>query len=129
MKKRAMVITAFIVLVFAASVFAVFSGSIGKSGNYACVYQGKELLYTIDLSNVSEPYKITVTGAQGGYNVLEIRQGAIGVVDASCPDKICQSMGFISSSIMPVTCLPNHLVIQISSKEPDQGQTLDGIAY
>ena len=59
-----------------------------------------------------------IEGENGAYNLLEIREGEVGIVDASCPDKLCENMGFISQP---------QLIIQIVGEEASMG--LDGIAY
>ena len=40
-------------------------------------------------------------------------------------------MGFIHNSLLPITCLPNHLVIQIEiiSDEKNNTDNIDGFAY
>ncbi len=49
----------------------------------------------------------------GEYNDILVENGKIRIADASCPDKLCVNMGYISEPLMPITCLPNHLVIRI----------------
>ena len=97
-----------------------------ETGAYAYIYQNDKVIRTIDLSNTDKPYKITIEAEDGGYNVIEVRHGSIGVVEASCPDRLCMSMGFIENSLMPVTCLPNHLIIRVMD---ETGQELDGVVY
>lgn len=92
----------------------------------ALVYQDSKLIRTISLDDVKEPYTIRVDGEEG-YNILEVEKGKIRVSEASCPDKLCVNMGFRDNSLLPITCLPNHLVIKIE-KEGDH-QKLDDVAY
>lgn len=94
---------------------------------YICIYQDGKLWKEIEISHIEEPYTITIEWEGGGYNILEIRDGAVGIVEASCPDKVCQKMGFISNSLMPITCLPNHLMICVV--EQDSTEKIDGVAY
>lgn len=129
MKKRAAILVTVILCILAVSVFTViYMQNTAAEGMYAYIYQNDKLIKTIDLSAVKEPYTITITAENGGSNVLEVRQGSIGVVDASCPDHLCMNMGFISNSLMPVTCLPNHLVIRVGGST---GETsgMDGVTY
>ena len=97
-----------------------------QRGMYAQIYQNGKLIQTLSLTE-REPYTIMIEGENGAYNLLEIREGEVGIVDASCPDKLCENMGFISQPLLPITCLPNHLIIQIVGEEAYMG--LDGIAY
>lgn len=97
-------------------------------GSFALVYQEGRLIQRISLTDVGEPYEIRIEGKDGAYNILEVQEGKIGVTEASCPDKLCKNQGFISNSLMPVTCLPNHLVVKVAGEEAAQ-QELDGISY
>lgn len=82
----------------------------------ANIYQNGKLIQSISLDEVSEAYTFTVTGTDNCTNEIEVRPGSIGIISADCPDKLCVHMGFITSSRLPVTCLPNHLVIQITEE-------------
>ncbi len=79
----------------------------------ADIYQDGVLLQSIPLNMVTEAYTFTITGENGAENEIEVRPGSIGILSATCPDKLCVHQGFISSSLLPITCLPNHLVIQV----------------
>lgn len=79
----------------------------------ADIYQNGTLLQSIDLSSVTESYLLTITGENNCRNEIEVRPGSIGIISANCPDKLCVHQGFIDTSLLPITCLPNRLVIQI----------------
>ena len=72
--------------------------------------------------------KYTIHGVNGGTNELVIADGQIWLEQASCPDKLCEHMGFISDALMPITCLPNHLVIRIVIEGEEQ-PSLDSVVY
>lgn len=129
-KVRLIIIGAIIMALLIGSVIAMFIiKERAKTGDIAAyIYQNDELVRVVDLSDSSQEYTFTITNESGGYNVLKVCNGAIGVESASCPDGLCINMGFISDSIMPITCLPNHLVIQIKGKEA-QDTLLDGKVY
>lgn len=67
-----------------------------------------------------------IEGKNHCYNQIEVRDGAIGITDASCPDKLCVHQGFLDSPGIPITCLPNRLVIQIRKADPDLADELTG---
>lgn len=92
----------------------------------ADIYQHGELIRSINLSDVTESYTFDIEGPDGAYNTIEVRPGEIAVIDASCPDKVCVNMGFIRNSALPITCLPNELVIRIEDGSSDDG--IDGIS-
>lgn len=126
-KARAIIISLVIAVIAAVSVICImYMYNESENGAFAYIYQNDSVIKTIDLSNVDEPYRITIDTKDGGYNVIEVRQGSIGVVEASCPDGLCMNMGFIENSLMPVTCLPNHLVIRVTDETPKE---LDGVVY
>lgn len=127
--RAALVLGGLIVVILAASLAGfLFLNAGGKTGSVAEIYQNGKLIKTIHLDTVTENYSFTVSGEDGVYNIVEVHHGEIGIIEASCPDGLCINMGFIHSSAMPVTCLPNKLVIKIVS-ENGSPDTVDGVAY
>lgn len=117
--KRAIILVALVVIALAASAIAIIitRSNAGNQERIAKLYRNNELIETIDLDKVTEPYQLRIEYGDGNdYNIVEVRNGSIGVVEASCPDLLCKNVGFISNSLMPITCLPNHLVIKVESK-------------
>lgn len=68
---------------------------------------------SIPLAEETESRTFTVEGDNGCVNEIEVRPGSIGIISADCPDKLCVGQGFISDTRLPITCLPNRLVIQL----------------
>ena len=66
-----------------------------------------EVVAVVDLS---EDQQLTVTSPDGGTNIITIKDGAIAVTDASCPDHYCMHRGYCNSGT-DIVCLPNRLVI------------------
>ncbi len=93
----------------------------------ALIYQDGVLLERINLALVDTPYTFTVTGEGGCTNVIEVRPGSIGVLSADCPDQLCVHQGFTDSSLVPIVCLPNRLVIQVDA--PSSSAQTDITAY
>lgn len=120
------------VLVLAIAVAAVLSLRIGSNDTsgrtLAQIKVGAEVLETIDLSAVSEPYTKTVYTGNDGYNVIEVREGMIRVVEANCPEQVDVRQGWISSPYESIVCLPHRLVITILPADP-QRRDIDGISY
>lgn len=69
-----------------------------------------EMLRAVDLSTAQDTTFDIRTDS--GVNTVEIRDHRIRVKDADCPDQTCVSMGWLSSSAMPIVCLPHGLVIE-----------------
>ena len=51
-----------------------------------------------------------------GYNLIEIGDGQVRVIEADCPDKIDVKQGYISRIGETIVCLPNKLVIEIKGE-------------
>jgi len=130
-KRRVIFCIAIIVLIFMASLVSliVFYQS-ASPGTYAYLYQDGVLIETITLSDITQNYSLKIEGTNGAYNTIEVHDGEIGIVSSSCPDGLCMNMGFIHDDLLPITCLPNKLVIKVVSEESDTAnQALDGITY
>ena len=83
------------------------------------------------MDDIQEIGTFTVTGENGCVNEIEVRPGSIAIISADCPDKLCVHQGFISDSRLPITCLPNRLVIQLRPVS-DSAETVaapDAVAY
>ncbi len=111
------------------------AGNSKSSSNLiADIYQDGTLIKSIPLDEVKEDYTFAVTGDTGCENIIAVQPGSIGIQSASCPDKLCVKQGFISNTRLPITCLPNHLVIQLreeidASEKNDNEVTVDIVTY
>jgi len=50
----------------------------------------------------------------GGKNIVEIKSGAVSVIEADCPDKICIRRGAIKNVGETIACVPHKLLIEIA---------------
>lgn len=48
-----------------------------------------------------------------GYNLLEIGDGEVKVIEASCPDKLDILQGTITKPGELIVCLPNRMIVEI----------------
>ena len=76
-----------------------------------------EIVRTIDLSSAADT-RFDVE-SEDHYNTVEISDHRIRVADADCPDRTCVNMGWLSSSAMPIVCLPHELVIEYALDSGD----------
>ena len=53
---------------------------------WARVTQDGKILYEIDLSTVTDEREITIESEEG-FNIISVKNGAVRVVDADCPDR------------------------------------------
>lgn len=84
----------------------------GGEALVASVYVDGELYDTFDLSAVVIPYEVTVE-TEYGYNIIRVSHGAVEVAEADCSEQVCVNQGTITDSLIPIVCLPHHMVIQI----------------
>lgn len=129
-KPAAALIGAVLILLSVISLLSVLRPNIRKGGYTADIFQNGNLIASISLEEVKESYIFTVTGDNGHINEIEVRPGSIGITFADCPDKLCIRQGFISDSRLPVTCLPNRVVIRLRPNTEDEDTiTPDIITY
>lgn len=81
----------------------------GKTGSYAYVYYENKVIKKIDL-NIDEIY--TVSGYNGDI-VIEVKNKSIAVIKETSPLNICSKQGFVKTSIEPIICLPNKIIVKI----------------
>jgi len=61
-----------------------------------------------------------------GYNLIEIGDEKVRVIEADCPDKLDVKQGYISRVGEVIVCLPNKLVIEIKGVKAETD--LDGLS-
>lgn len=69
-----------------------------------------------------ELYKVALLGEKEetftietdlGKNIIKVHNGGIEVLEANCPDHICESYGFINKPGEIIVCLPHKVVVEI----------------
>jgi len=65
--------------------------------------------YSLDINRKTELH-----GADGGINLLVIKDGEVWVEEADCPDGLCMRTGKISKKGQSIVCLPHKVVIEIT---------------
>ena len=65
----------------------------------------------------------------GPGNHISIRNGAVRMTDADCPDHICIRQGRISRDGAMITCLPNRVTVQILADGKTEEDAPDVIVY
>lgn len=131
-RKPALAIAVFLLVLSLGSLVFLLPGR--KASDYAAdIFQDGILIETILLSEVREERTFTIEGDGGCVNEVAVRPGSIAIISADCPDKLCVHQGFISDSRLPITCLPNRLVIQLrpvsDSDSPGAAATPDAVTY
>lgn len=79
----------------------------------ASIYIDGVLKYTIDLSVDSD------TTILDGKMIISVRDGEIFVASSDCKEQLCTHSQPISKNGGIIVCLPNKIVIKVSSEEVD----------
>ena len=85
----------------------------GEVAARAEIVSNGEVVKTVDL-HIDQSF--TITTEDGGYNVVTVKDGAIAVTEASCPDHYCQQRGYCTGGAQ-IVCLPNKLVIRFVGEQ------------
>lgn len=60
-----------------------------------------------------------VFGFEGIDAEFEVKDGRIRIVNATCPDKLCEKTGFIGSAGQSIICVPNKITVSVESDGKD----------
>ena len=85
----------------------------GEASDRAEITSHGQIVKTVDLHIDQE---FTVDNGTGGYNVINVKDGKIGVSEATCPDHYCMKRGMCNSGT-EIVCLPNRLVIRFLGEQ------------
>ena len=107
-KKDLLFITA--ILLAAGLAFLFFRPQPSESLSRAEISVDGKTAMELDLS---EDQVLTVDGAGGGYNRIQVRDGAVSVLEASCPDKVCVHTGTVRYPGETIVCLPNRMIVTV----------------
>ncbi len=55
-----------------------------------------------------------------GYNLIEIGDEKVRVIEADCPDKVDVKQGYISKLGETIVCLPNKMIVEIKGMDKDR---------
>lgn len=80
----------------------------------------------INLMEVKESYTIKVEN-NNQYNIVEVSNGSIRFIEATCPDKDCVRIGSLDAPGEISICLPNKITIRVEGSG-DQDE-LDSTTY
>ncbi|MBC8590830.1 NusG domain II-containing protein [Wansuia hejianensis] len=93
--------------------------ALSNDGKYISIQvDGKEIKKIIFDKNIEG--KTFPIETEYGYNLVEIGNEKVRVIEASCPDQIDVKQGYISKIGETIVCLPNRLVVEIKGMDIDQ---------
>ena len=110
-------------LLLAALLVVCVAGSLwllqpGQEAQRVEIWSEGELQYTLSL----EVDQVLTIETATGTNTVTIKDGAVAVTEADCPDHYCMQRGFCTGG-SDIICLPNRLVIRFLGE-----QEIDGVA-
>ena len=84
---------------------------------------GKEVIVTVDGKEV---YKTSIKKDQiyqipekNGTNVMQIKDGKVTMIEATCPDHYCMRQKAVDEHGGSIICLPNKVVIEVENTAED----------
>ena len=92
----------------------LFTYSRDTGNMYAVITVDGQVVNKIDLERVTEPYTIEIDGSYPCELLVE--KGAVTVISATCPDKLCQNAGRLTRVGMQAVCLPNRMSVRIEGQ-------------
>ena len=102
----------FIVIISLISLIYVKNSAFNYKEKYISIQidgeEVKKIIFDKKLVGKTIPIK-----TEYGYNLIEIGDGRVRVIEADCPDKLDVKQGYISKTGEVIVCLPNRLVIEI----------------
>lgn len=112
------------ILIVFVIVLAVFSSifikrqAFSSNGKYISIQvNGKEIKKIIfDSHIIGNTIPIQT---EFGYNLIEIGDEKVRIIEADCPDKIDVKQGYISRIGETIVCLPNKMVVEIKGLDKD----------
>ncbi len=104
--KRWALLFALVILLCAAVTLLLPSG-----GSTVGIWQRGELLCTIDLAAVTEPYTLRIP-YEGGESIVCVEPGSICIQSADCKSQTCVRHGRLRPGGTPIVCLPERIVIR-----------------
>ena len=85
----------------------------GDPSTLAEITSHGQVIKTVDLRINQE---FTVGNDSDGYNVITVKDGKVGVTEASCPDHYCMKRGFCNNGT-EIVCLPNRMTIRFLGQQ------------
>jgi hypothetical protein len=108
-------------------IFIISLASLIYIKNSAFNYKEKYISIQVDGKEIKKIiFDKTIIGktipikTQYGYNLIEIGDEKVRVIETDCPDKLCVKQRFISKTGEVIVCLPNRLVVEIKGIDDER---------
>ncbi|GHV18729.1 hypothetical protein FACS189425_08090 [Clostridia bacterium] len=103
----------FYILILAAVMWIAVINPLFLSGKHSkvVIIQNGTVKAEYKLSEIKDSEQVRID-SDLGFNVVELSKTAVSVIEASCPDKLCQE-NTIDKPNQAIVCLPNKLIVKI----------------
>ncbi|NLC03519.1 MAG: NusG domain II-containing protein [Tissierellia bacterium] len=112
MTKGDKLLIVFVIILALLSTLFIRRQAFSSSGKYISVQVNGQEVKQIIFDPKIIGNKIPIE-TEFGYNLIEIGDERVRVIEADCPDKIDVKQGYISRIGETIVCLPNRMVIEI----------------
>lgn len=118
--KRLLIAVVIILIILAASVISIFYMKTKNSScNIAIIYVDGKKYMELNLEK-TEDCIIEIENANGNHNFIEVKNHDIRMNSSDCQNQLCVKQGFAGHSLVPIVCLPNNVVIKLTSNSINQ---------
>ena len=114
-----------VLLVFVLSL-VFFIGGKNQQGITAVISIEGEVYHQVKLSDVSEPYEVTVEGEVPV--VISLSSQGVCFSHSDCPDKLCVNTGVLTHSGQSAICLPARVSVKLVSESKGDIDAPDSVA-
>ena len=89
----------------------------------------KAVFFSVETPDGKETYSLNenrslTVNSNGITLMISVKNGAVEVCEADCPDKVCVQTGKISSVGRSIVCIPARVVIEIIGGDEDEDFTV-----
>lgn len=106
----------FVIFVSLTSMFLIKNEVLNYDEKYISIQVDGEEFKTIIFDKIMVGKTIPIK-TEFGYNLIEIGDNKLRVIEADCPDELDVKKGWISNVGENIVCLPNKLVIEIKGRK------------
>lgn len=107
------------IIISLASIFSMKNQIFNYDEKYISIQVDGEEIKKIIFDKKIEGKNIPIK-SEFGYNLIEIGDEKVRVIDADCPDKLDVRKGWIGNVGETIVCLPNKMVIEIKGHNKNQ---------
>ncbi|MCI9079591.1 MAG: NusG domain II-containing protein [Lachnospiraceae bacterium] len=121
-KRNDIILTA-IFIIAAILFFTGYKLFFHKTGNFVQITSNGKIINSLPLNKDTT---ITINGFNNGKNILQIKNGYASIIDADCPDKLCQKQKKIRYNGESLVCLPHKVIVSVISQEKTEIDSIAG---